>query len=487
MPRPHRWLAVTAFLVILAVTVFQVWQIDSYRRESADPVGEIRVGAIDMQAEVLARVRAAIAAFEGDEPGSYASILESTRRWSEGSASMRLARSILLASCDDPDGAMQQFTATVDACRGAGIEEEASPLLRTVAAIYRRGATAQVDDGAALRSWAAPAEADLAAARERLGIYVALGEGFVANEEGPRREVLRSGWRVGVAGLAFLGWVGLALVGGLAALVTVLVMAAFGALRFRTGRAERSSAVLLEVFACFMAVFLVVSWILEEVAARSTALEEFQEAHHGIWIAIRIAIELGASWLALAWWRVRGGSWASLRALAGFHWRPGPWRCIGLGFVGYAMALVLGLAGLMLSMMIGSLLGVERLGDPKHPIHDVLRSDEPGSTLLVLFFGVVLAPFLEEIFFRGVLYRGLRDRLGAGRAALVVGAVSAMIVSSAIFAAIHPQGLLFAPILAGLGAGFCLVREWSGSVVPGMVAHAINNGVMLGLAVVLTS
>jgi transcriptional regulator with XRE-family HTH domain len=44
---------------------------------------------------------------------------------------------------------------------------------------------------------------------------------------------------------------------------------------------------------------------------------------------------------------------------------------------------------------------------------------------------------------------------------------------------------LRAPALAGVSIGFCITREWSGSVVPGMVAHGFHNGVLLALNLML--
>jgi membrane protease YdiL (CAAX protease family) len=58
-------------------------------------------------------------------------------------------------------------------------------------------------------------------------------------------------------------------------------------------------------------------------------------------------------------------------------------------------------------------------------------------------------------------------------------------VSSILFAAIHPQGWPFIPVLASLALAFCVAREWRGTLVPGMVAHGINNFVIMTLNVML--
>jgi membrane protease YdiL (CAAX protease family) len=41
------------------------------------------------------------------------------------------------------------------------------------------------------------------------------------------------------------------------------------------------------------------------------------------------------------------------------------------------------------------------------------------------------------------------------------------------------------PALAGLGMTLSWIREWRGSLIAPMTAHAINNGVMLAMNVML--
>ena len=54
---------------------------------------------------------------------------------------------------------------------------------------------------------------------------------------------------------------------------------------------------------------------------------------------------------------------------------------------------------------------------------------------------------------------------------------------SFVFAVIHPQGLEAVPPLMALAFTFCLVREWRGSLVPSMIAHGINNTVVLSFLI----
>jgi uncharacterized protein len=86
---------------------------------------------------------------------------------------------------------------------------------------------------------------------------------------------------------------------------------------------------------------------------------------------------------------------------------------------------------------------------------------------------MVIAPFVEETFFRGFFYRALRTRYPVLLAALVDGLV---------FGAIHysgdgADGLLILPPLAFLGVIFCLVYEKTGTLWATIGLHAFNNAV----------
>jgi len=130
-----------------------------------------------------------------------------------------------------------------------------------------------------------------------------------------------------------------------------------------------------------------------------------------------------------------------------------------------------------------ALFGEGGFGGVSHPIQGLIADGSGLAVLLSFVLAAVAAPVGEEIAFRGALYRNLRDTFG--RASPLVGAVVASLVGSVLFAAIHPQGFVFIPVLGGLALAFCISREWTGSINPAIVAHAINNAVMVGLNVVL--
>jgi membrane protease YdiL (CAAX protease family) len=119
------------------------------------------------------------------------------------------------------------------------------------------------------------------------------------------------------------------------------------------------------------------------------------------------------------------------------------------------------------------------------PAHPLVFMDLRGwwNKLLIYFLACFVAPLVEETMFRGVLYRHLRgatSRLGGFLSIVVSGSIV-----SFIFAAIHPQGWIAIPALMGLAYGFTILREWRGTLIPGMVAHGLNNGIVFTVAMML--
>ncbi len=205
-----------------------------------------------------------------------------------------------------------------------------------------------------------------------------------------------------------------------------------------------------------------------------------------------------AALLPLLWPRLRGMPWRDFRTAVGLHRGVGWRREIGAGCVGYLA--VLAVASVGIAMTLGLAFAAEALGagagaaetggqpldavgDPPaspgpeiHPIVGWLYAGGITEKVACLLLAAGYAPFFEEIFFRGAFHRYFRSRLRFLPSALL---------SSLVFAALHPQGLYGIPALAAMGVGFSLLREWRDSLIAPMTAHAINNAgivVMLWIA-----
>lgn len=159
-----------------------------------------------------------------------------------------------------------------------------------------------------------------------------------------------------------------------------------------------------------------------------------------------------------------------------FAWRRIHWKYLGFGkfslkVVGIGCGLLIG--GYILILLHNMLLyafGVDTQGDQISQIFDQLQS--PVWFFLV---GAVVAPLVEEIFFRGFLFQGFRQRYGW---------LPAILLSSAIFGAAHLDPVSLIPTFI-LGCVLAYMYHRSNSVWPGIIFHAAINSFSLCAVYVL--
>jgi hypothetical protein len=106
---------------------------------------------------------------------------------------------------------------------------------------------------------------------------------------------------------------------------------------------------------------------------------------------------------------------------------------------------------------------MEHADDPLRPVLDAVGG-VPAIAWLIFLLAVVV-PIGEEMFFRGFVYGGLRARWGV---------TIALLISAAFFAVVHLQIVHGLPVFV-LGIGFALIYERTGSLLPAIVAHGVNN------------
>ena len=119
----------------------------------------------------------------------------------------------------------------------------------------------------------------------------------------------------------------------------------------------------------------------------------------------------------------------------------------------------------------------------EEPVQQQLLQDALAGGLplvLVSLLAVVVAPLVEEVIFRGVLFRALADRGNLG---------VALVVSSAVFALIHVEVVLSQPAaLVGLftvGMVLAVAFHLTGNIMVPILGHAVFNAISLSLTVVL--
>lgn len=158
------------------------------------------------------------------------------------------------------------------------------------------------------------------------------------------------------------------------------------------------------------------------------------------------SLGLGAGpWLP----RLRQGAAAAVVAVLG--------NSVGQNATVYALALVMGKGA------ANDLVTREQV---QTPIYRLLPQLHHRLELLVLvvLIGIVV-PMGEELFFRGLTYGAVRRHMNRH---------AATVLSAVFFAGAHLQPVELLPILI-LGVVLAYTYEYTGSLIPGMIAHGVNN------------
>lgn len=143
--------------------------------------------------------------------------------------------------------------------------------------------------------------------------------------------------------------------------------------------------------------------------------------------------------------------------------------------VGTAVRWYLALVPVLFAVIVLSVLAFRAAGieGPNQEIFQIYLSEARGPALGLLNILIVLVgPVTEELFFRGAVYRSLKPRAGVR---------GALILSAALFAALHMDLVSFVPIFT-LGLLFGWVYEQTGSLAAPITIHLLHNALMLYFA-----
>ncbi|MDJ0520761.1 MAG: CPBP family intramembrane metalloprotease [Planctomycetota bacterium] len=159
---------------------------------------------------------------------------------------------------------------------------------------------------------------------------------------------------------------------------------------------------------------------------------------------------------------------------------PGLGRAFGVGLWTYCVAGVLVIPATLGWALLLNGFGAEPV--TQGPVQDVVDGPTDSGAWLMVFFGIVVAPFTEECIFRGMLYPGLKHALGGGRRAMWISAI----FISAIFAVVHWNLFAVIPLFV-LALVLTWIFETTNSLAAVIIAHAIHNGVTMVPLVLLRS
>lgn len=133
------------------------------------------------------------------------------------------------------------------------------------------------------------------------------------------------------------------------------------------------------------------------------------------------------------------------------------------------VGVALGMAGYFVATIVGGILArvIETVTNRPVEAPEQISVDQPSAILLVMIgiSVIVLAPIAEELLFRGVIFRGLRNWAKPG---------VAIVVSAVFFGIAHLIPLVIPPIFV-LGLLLAWIVETRGSLVPSIAAHVTFN------------
>jgi len=186
------------------------------------------------------------------------------------------------------------------------------------------------------------------------------------------------------------------------------------------------------------------------LVAHPSSGEELGDAANAL---VQLATALGFLLVPFAIAATRGATVREAAAQLGLRsFRPSALKWMGAAVGAY----------LLFAVLYGVL-----VGEP----HQKDIAEKFGAVPVQILLIVVAAPISEEVCFRGFLFGGLRERLPRLAAALI---------SATIFGALHATtGISAVPPLIFFGFVLALLYERTGSIVPGILLHMLNNSVAL--------
>ena len=203
--------------------------------------------------------------------------------------------------------------------------------------------------------------------------------------------------------------------------------------------------------------------VLNVGAAITTDIDtdDLTETDHIVGLGFGLVLE--AALLALAYYfavRKYKGSWRSL----GFRRPVNTQWWLPLAVLGGSFATIWAWVGLLYA------LGIAPESNIPENVYDFAI-----PVIMLGLLTIIVAPFAEEVFFRGFLFQGAAKRWGMW---------AGIGFSAFIFGLVHaggPDTWLLLPAIAAIGAIFAWGFAKSGSIYPSLFAHVIFNSVSFGI------
>jgi membrane protease YdiL (CAAX protease family) len=405
-----------------------------------------------------------------------ADMAQAAKSLDKGTYSQRLRYAVVAGELERPDKALEALDRLEKERREGKIEArdisiKAAQLLRRLYRGYEADPKAppMLD------------EADQDFLRKGLGWFGDLalapeGSATQAQRDSVMAPALRTAWTYLIVAAGFC----LGFLAGLGLILLLAVRLFLGKTRSRIAVTPGHGSIYAETFALYMLFYFGITLVVGLLAQ----YEPIRRVVGSMGLLLS-AVAMFLSLVVLAWPVLRGISWRQVRDDLGLRLGNRPLLNVVFGPITYLCALPLLALGIVI--MLGLMFLMKRYGlgtdpfepgaGPSHPIIGVALQKNWWVWAEVFLVAAVAAPIVEEVMFRGILYGHLRDWSASWGRWLSI--PFSVLWSGFIFAVIHPQGWLAVPALMLLASAFALAREWRGSLMPSMIAHGLNNGVLM--------
>jgi membrane protease YdiL (CAAX protease family) len=433
--------------IVCWIVIFALVGVTVYRNAIVQPPGDVQKLMDDQRARLVGLIALQLKALEGDKDSpwkgqtkqSQDQIVRDMQRDAH-SPEDRLRTAIVIGELQGKDAAL----AALEKIQGEDKEPEALADVMVLKALYVNGPSS-LDE----------ASRDRLVRRHGDVGKIALAYGVEPTAE-PRKSLQATSFTLMLRLIAVA--IGFCVV-ALASLVLFIV----GVVWAVRGKIRRSYVPESSVGPAFLEGFTIylVLYILMGLSLRMLRLGSIQ----WIWLATLILPVL------FGWVAFRGVSFDQCCRALGWHRGRGVFREIVAGISGYIGGLAFVVIGGVITLLLVRISGA-RVSSP------VVQELRGGVVHVLGIYAVacIFAPIMEETMFRGALFSHLRRSWGW--------AVSAGIVAF-VFAMLHPQGWVAVPALGSIAMVLAALREWRGSLIAPIAAHACNNFIVLTLTLLV--
>jgi uncharacterized protein len=164
------------------------------------------------------------------------------------------------------------------------------------------------------------------------------------------------------------------------------------------------------------------------------------------------------------------------RQRVGFPSWPRPRSLIVEGLIAIVLAAVLLAAMAAFTKLLARSVGGANV--PETPLEPIANSSDRDGLAVLAFLAVLIGPVAEEVYFRGMIYNALRQR---------VHPVIAAILQALAFGLFHPFHIVYRAAIAVVGFLLAMIYEWRKTLLTPILVHALVNAASFAMVFLATA